>query len=159
MKIDNDQKYLDAAIALSAESLDKAEGGPFGAVIVKNGEIIASGCNQVTSSMDPTAHAEMVAIRAAAQVLGDFNLNGCVIYSSCEPCPMCLSAIYWARLDRIVFANTRHDAASIGFDDAFLYQELNKPLEERLVPIRHIETEHAREIFRAWKRKEDRIEY
>lgn len=159
MKTDNDQKYLDLAIALSADSLDKAEGGPFGAVVVKNGEIIASGCNQVTSNMDPTAHAEMVAIRAAAKFLGDFNLKGCVIYSSCEPCPMCLSAIYWARLDRIVFANSRHDAAAIGFDDAFLYEELHKPLNERLVPIRRIETAHAQEIFKAWKRKADRIEY
>lgn len=155
----NDQYYLDTAIDLSAEALHGTRGGPFGAVIVKDGKIIAAARNQVTANMDPTAHAEIVAIRAAAAALGDFNLNGCVIYSSCEPCPMCLSAIYWARIERIVFANSRNDAAAIGFDDAFLYEELIKPLSDRNMPIIQIQTAKALTVFKAWTKKEDRISY
>lgn len=154
-----DKLHLDLAISLSEESLTKAEGGPFGAVIVKNDQIIATGTNLVTSSLDPTAHAEMVAIRKAAKALNNFNLSGCTIYSSCEPCPMCLSAIYWARIDKVVFANARHDAASIGFDDAFLYNELSKPLENRAIPIVQMKSPEALAIFKAWLEKKDKIAY
>ncbi len=147
------------AIALSEASMQANRGGPFGAVIVRDGAFIAEGCNQVTSTNDPTAHAEIVAIRAACAVLHDFCLPGGEIYTSCEPCPMCLSAIYWARLDRIYYANTRHDAARIGFDDEFLYREISLPLEARSVPTIRLLADEARSAFDAWQQKSDKMRY
>ena len=147
------------AIALSEESIRLNRGGPFGAVIVREGAIIAEGYNQVTSTNDPTAHAEIVAIRAACTALHHFCLHGCAIYTSCEPCPMCLSAIYWARLDRIYYANTRQEAAQIGFDDEFLYREIPLALEERSVPAIRLLANEARGAFDAWQQKPDKIRY
>lgn len=151
--------HMRRAIALSADNLRANRGGPFGAVIVRNDAIIAEGSNRVTSALDPTAHAEIVAIRAACAALQQFHLQGCEIYTSCEPCPMCLSAIYWARLERIYFANTRQDAAEIGFDDAFLYAELARSDAERALPARRLLAQEARGVFDAWLRKADKIPY
>lgn len=151
--------HMRRAIALSADNLRANRGGPFGAVIVRNDAIIAEGVNRVTSALDPTAHAEIVAIRAACAALQQFHLQGCEIYTSCEPCPMCLSAIYWARLERIYFANTRQDAAEIGFDDAFLYAELARADAERALPARRLLAQEARGVFDAWSRKADKIPY
>jgi len=146
------------AIALSRESIEQG-GGPFGAVIVRDGLILAEGRNGVARAADPTAHAEIVAIRAACRALGRFDLGGCDIYTSCEPCPMCLGAIYWARLARVFFANDRFDAARIGFDDALFYGELALPPERRRLPtIRLLEGE-AQHAFDAWRRKPDRVLY
>ena len=147
------------AIALSAEKMRAGCGGPFGAVIVKDGQVIAEGFNQVTTANDPTAHAEVMAIREACRKLDSFSLEGCEIYSSCEPCPMCLAAIYWARLDALYFANTRADAAAIGFDDEALYQEVPKPWNQRSMPTEHLELPEAREIFQEWQEKPDKIMY
>ena len=147
------------AIALSAEKMRAGLGGPFGAVIVKDGQIIAEGFNQVTTANDPTAHAEVIAIREACRKLGRFSLEGCEIYSSCEPCPMCLAAIYWARLDALYFANTREDAAAIGFDDEALYREVPKPWGERSMPTEHVVLPEARQIFQEWQEKPDKIMY
>jgi len=147
------------AIALSAEKMRAGLGGPFGAVIARDGQIIAEGHNQVTSGNDPTAHAEVVAIRAACRQLGSFNLQGCEMYTSCEPCPMCLGAIYWARLDRVYYANTRIEAAAIGFDDDHIYREFDKPIGGRAVPFIHLQSEEARQIFREWLEKPDKIPY
>lgn len=147
------------AIALSMESVQSGRGGPFGAVIVQNGAIVAEGSNQVTSTNDPTAHAEVVAIRRACQALGRFDLRGCEIYTSCEPCPMCLAAIYWARLDRIHFANTRQDAAAIGFDDDFLYREIPLPLESRSIPTAQMMAKEGHAAFAAWDAKPDKTPY
>lgn len=146
------------AIALSAEAL-KDGGGPFGSVVSKDGHIIAEGCNRVTSTNDPTAHAEVVAIREACNVLDSYRLNGCEIYCSCEPCPMCLAAIYWARLDCIYYANTRDDAARIGFDDAFLYTELGRQEEARTIPTVRLLGAEAIAAFQAWEEKPDKITY
>ncbi len=146
------------AIALSAEALQN-DGGPFGAVVSKDGRIVAEGYNRVTSTNDPTAHAEVVAIRAACNALSSHRLNGCEIYCSCEPCPMCLAAIYWARLDRIYYANTRDDAARIGFDDAFLYHELGRQEEERTIPTIRLLGAEAMAAFRAWEEEPDKITY
>ena len=147
------------AVALSMEKMQAGTGGPFGAVIARDGEIIAEGWNQVTSTADPTAHAEVVAIRRACQALGRFDLGDCEIYTSCEPCPMCLGAIYWARLRRIWFGNDRADAAAIGFDDDFLYREIPLPLGERSVPTQRLLGEEARAAFEAWLRKPDKVPY
>ncbi len=147
------------AIAISAEQMRANKGGPFGAVIAKDGEIIAEGWNKVTSANDPTAHAEVEAVREAGRVLGTFDLSGCVIYTSCEPCPMCLSAIYWARLDRIYYANTRNDAADIGFDDALIYDEVAKDIAERSLPMEHLVLAEAAQIFDEWRDKDDKIAY
>jgi guanine deaminase len=147
------------AIALSAEKMRAGLGGPFGAVIARAGEIIAEGHNQVTSGNDPTAHAEVVAIREACRKLGAFSLQGCEMYTSCEPCPMCLGAIYWARLDRVYYANTRTDAAAIGFDDDHIYRELDRPIDGRAVPFIHLESTEARQIFKEWLEKADKIPY
>lgn len=151
--------FMGQAIDLSVRRMQEGAGGPFGAVIVKDGQVIAEGWNQVTSTNDPTAHAEVTAIRRACQALGTFDLSGCEIYTSCEPCPMCLAAIYWARLDRIYYGNTRQDAAAIGFDDEFLYQELPKPLDARTIPTQQIAADQAKAAFAAWERKEDKIRY
>ena len=153
------QKYLKRAVELSAERMRANAGGPFGAVIVKDGEVIAEGFNQVTSCNDPTAHGEVVAIREACKKLGTFSLEGCVIYSSCEPCPMCLAAIYWARLDALYFANTRQEAAAIGFDDEFLYLEVPKPIHERSIETVRLDLEEARLVFQEWHEKPDKIMY
>ena len=151
--------FLNRAIELSAEKMAAGQGGPFGAVIVKNNQIISEGWNQVTISCDPTAHAEINAIRKASEKLGTFDLSGCQIYSSCEPCPMCLSAIYWARLDRIYFANTRTQAAKIGFDDNFLYEEVTKSIENRKIPTFHSPSESAQKVFKDWTNKSDKVNY
>ena len=146
------------AITLSEENV-AAGGGPFGAVIARNGEIIATGTNRVTPDCDPTAHAEVSAIRAAAQKLGTFDLSGCEIYTSCEPCPMCLGAIYWARLDRMYYGNDKQDAARIGFDDAFIYQELEKDLVQRRLHSERLLSKEAIRAFEAWMAKPDKTEY
>ena len=147
------------AIALSMEKMQSGSGGPFGAVIARDGEVVAEGWNQVTSSADPTAHAEVVAIRRACQALGTFDLRDCEIYTSCEPCPMCLGAIYWARLGRIWFANDRSDAAAIGFDDDFLYREIPLPLAQRSLPTQRLLAEEGRAAFDAWTGKPDKVAY
>lgn len=147
------------AIKLSQEKMEAGFGGPFGAVITKDGKVIAEGFNQVTSSNDPTAHAEMTAIRAACKTLNTFDLAGCEIYTSCEPCPMCLSAIYWARLDTIYYANSREDAADIGFDDEMLYNEIPKAISERSVPTHRILENEAIKPFNDWKVKTDKVHY
>jgi tRNA(Arg) A34 adenosine deaminase TadA len=147
------------AIELSRLHMEAGEGGPFGAVIVKDGVILGEGWNRVTSSHDPTAHAEVVAIRQACEKLGTFQLRGCEIYTSCEPCPMCLAAIYWARLDRVWFANGREDAAAIQFDDAWLYREVALPLEARSLPAAQLLRDEALAVFQSWDRKADKIIY
>lgn len=147
------------AIRLAVEAVELGLGGPFGAVIVREGKIVAVGQNRVTSAADPTAHAEIVAIRAACEALDTHQLSGCVIYSSCEPCPMCLAAIEWARLDRLYFAATREDAAAAGFDDARLYEELARPPRERSLPTDTLLGEEALVAFRAWGEKDDRVPY
>jgi tRNA(Arg) A34 adenosine deaminase TadA len=147
------------AIALSAEKMRAGLGGPFGALIARDGKIIAEGFNQVTSNNDPTAHAEVVAIRAACRQLDSFILQGCEMYTSCEPCPMCLGAIYWARLDRVYYANTRSDAAAVGFDDDHIYREFDKPIDGRTVPFIQLGSEEARQIFQEWLEKPDKIPY
>ena len=146
------------AIRLASANVENG-GGPFGAVIARGGEIIATGVNRVTANCDPTAHAEVSAIRAAAQKLGTFNLSGCDIYSSCEPCPMCLGAIYWARLDRLFYGNTKADAARIGFDDAFIYKELALPLSERTLRTEQLLGKEAIATFEAWEQKTDKTPY
>ena len=146
------------AVELSIESVRKGT-GPFGAVVVKDGRVIGRGHNQVASDNDPTAHAEVVAIREAARHLGDFSLEGCEMYASCEPCPMCLAAAYWARLDRVYFANTTEDAAEIGFDDGSIYREVAKPAEARNLPVLHLEYPSAKQAFEEWAALENKIEY
>ena len=146
------------AIELSVSSANNA-GGPFGCVIVKDNKIIAEGSNKVTSSNDPTAHAEIVAIRDACQKLNTFNLSGSDLYSSCEPCPMCLSAIYWSHIDNIFYANTRDDAKKINFDDSFIYSEFSKKIEDRKIPIKQMLRDEALKAFEIWEKKTDKIEY
>lgn len=146
------------AIAISKKSVENG-GGPFGAAIVKDGVVVASSNNQVTKNNDPTAHAEVMAIRKACKKLNTFDLSGCVLYASCEPCPMCLSAMYWAHIDRYFYANQKEDAKSIGFDDQFIYEELDKPVSKRFMPREQILRDEAMEVFRMWTEKEDKIEY
>lgn len=152
-------EFMKRAIELSRNHMLKGDGGPFGAVIVKDGKIIAEGWNQVTSSNDPTAHAEVSAIRAACKNLSSFDLDGAEIYTSCEPCPMCLAAIYWARISKIYYANTRGDAASIDFDDDFLYHEMKVSISERKIPMQQALREEAFTVFQEWKNKPDKIAY
>ncbi|HUZ71969.1 MAG TPA: nucleoside deaminase [Stellaceae bacterium] len=152
-------RFMRRAVALSREMMDKGAGGPFGAVIVKDGDVIAEGYNRVTSCNDPTAHAEIVAIRAACAALASFSLRGCDIYTSCEPCPMCLAAIYWARIGGIYYANDRADAARIGFDDEFLYREIGLPLEQRSIVMTRLPSAEARDAFDAWLLKPDKTLY
>jgi tRNA(Arg) A34 adenosine deaminase TadA len=147
------------AIRLSVTKMEAGSGGPFGALIVRDGRILGRGWNEVVPRRDPTAHAEILAIRAACRRLGSHQLSGCEIYSSCEPCPMCLGAIYWARLDRIWFAASRDDAASAGFDDAFIYTELGVPLENRRLPTGQILRQDALTAFAQWQQKSDKIPY
>lgn len=150
--------FMREAIDLSIWNIDN-DGGPFGAVIVKDGKIIARGVNRVTASVDPTAHAEVSAIREAAKVLGTFDLSGCEIYSSCEPCPMCLGAIYWAHLDKLYYGNNKTDAKNIGFDDSFIYDELERRPEDRRLKAQPMMREEALEAFRKWENKTDKTEY
>lgn len=156
--MEKDIEYMRRAIALADESVRRG-GGPFGAVIVKDGVIIAEGSNSVTILNDPTAHAEVSAIREACRRLGTFHLDGCTIYTSCEPCPMCLGAIYWAGIKQIFYGNNRKDAADIGFADDFIYEELERPLEARRLPIRPLLREEAQESFHLWEKNTDRVNY
>ncbi|MBI2259004.1 MAG: nucleoside deaminase [Flavobacteriia bacterium] len=153
------EDFMREAIRLSIENVDKNIGGPFGAVVVKDGKIIARGSNQVTSSNDPTAHAEVVAIREACKELNSFQLDDCEIYTSCEPCPMCLGAIYWARPKKVYYANTKKDAAEIDFDDQFIYEEIELNLNNRKLPFEQMLREEALIAFKNWKNKSDKIEY
>ena len=157
--MENQKKFMREAIRLSIENVQSGNGGPFGTVIVKNGNIIASGVNKVTQSSDPTAHAEIVAIRNACETLGTFQLVGCEIYCSCEPCPMCLGAIYWARPDRIYFANTRKDAADINFDDNFIYNELDVSISQRKLPTTQLLRDEAQMAFKQWRESTAKTEY
>ncbi|HTD96937.1 MAG TPA: nucleoside deaminase [Edaphobacter sp.] len=152
-------KFMEKAIALATDNVTSGRGGPFGAVIVRDGEIVATGANLVTATNDPTAHAEVVAIRNACAALGDFSLAGCEIYTSCEPCPMCLAAIYWARCEAIYYGNSAADAANAGFDDAFLYEEMKRPLGERKIPAVTLLPEEAISSFDAWRERAGRIDY
>ena len=153
------RQLMKKAIALSQESVRSGKGGPFGAVIVKEGKIIAQAHNQVTSTNDPTAHAEIVAIREACRVLETFNLQGCELYTSCEPCPMCLGAIYWARLEKVYYGNTKADAAQIGFDDRFIDEELKLPVAQRQLPMIQLMQKEASSAFQEWVEKIDKVEY
>ncbi|GAB3197289.1 tRNA(Arg) A34 adenosine deaminase TadA [Pontibacter aydingkolensis] len=153
------EPYMREAIRLSEEKMKAGFGGPFGAVIVRNDEIIARGFNNVLSSNDPTAHAEVDAIRKACQLLGDFQLPDCELYTSCEPCPMCLGAIYWARLKKVYYGNTRQDAASIGFDDNFIYEEINVPVDKRHIPMQQLLPHEAKSAFKAWQEMESKQNY
>jgi guanine deaminase len=155
----SEQDLMKLAIRLAVENVTSGKGGPFGAVVVKDGEVIATGVNRVTADNDPTAHAEVNAIREACRALGTFQLPGCVLYTSCEPCPMCLGAIYWVRLDSVYYGNTCHDAAEAGFDDSFIYEELSTPHPERKVPMQRLLPEQAIETFHAWKQHHTRVEY
>lgn len=152
------EKFMRIAIKLSLTNIDK-NGGPFGAVIVKDGVIIACGVNRVTASNDPTAHAEVEAIRKASKKLNSFNLSGCDIYASCEPCPMCLAAIYWARIDRVFYGNTKEDAKAIGFDDSFIYDEIALPHQKRKLKFSQMLRDEAMEGFKKWENFEGKIEY
>src|ERR1700719_3862694 len=154
-----DNAFMARAIQLSIDNVRSGGGGPFGAVVVKDAAIVADGANQVTSTNDPTAHAEVRAIRKACKKLGLFDLEGCEIYSSCEPCPMCLGAIYWARLSRVYFANVDADASKIGFDDSLIYREIAKPHSQRKIPMIQMMREEALSAFRAWEDKPNKIEY
>jgi len=156
---EHQKKFMQEAINLAMENVKSGKGGPFGAVIVKDNKIIARGSNSVTSTNDPTAHAEVVAIRNACKQLESFQLDDCEIYTSCEPCPMCLGAIYWARPKKIYFACTKKDAADVNFDDSFIYQEIPLPIEKRSIPTLQLMRDEAVKVFTAWKEKEDKIEY
>jgi guanine deaminase len=153
------KSFMARAIQLSVENVRQGAGGPFGAVIVKEGSIVAEGMNCVTATNDPTAHAEIVAIRAACSKLGGFSLRNCEIYTSCEPCPMCLGAIYWAHLSRVYFGNVAADASKIGFDDSFIYREFVQPLGARKIPMIPMMRDEALAAFRAWQEKPDKILY
>jgi len=153
------EAFMREAIALSIEKMDAGEGGPFGAIVVKDGDVIGRGWNCVTSANDPTAHAEVMAIRDACSTLNTFDLSGCELYASCEPCPMCLSAIYWARLDKLTFAAGREDAADAGFDDEFIYKEVSKDWKNRELPTEQGLTDEAKKAFEAWKEKAHRTAY
>ena len=153
-----DRKFMEMAIDLSIENVALG-GGPFGAVIVRDDKLIATGTNRVTANNDPTAHAEVSAIRTACAKEQNFKLEGCTCYTSCEPCPMCLSALYWAGVSRIVYGNTKDDAKAINFDDSFIYDEIAKPHEQRTIPCVNLMRDEALKGFRAWNEKEDKIEY
>jgi guanine deaminase len=159
MESEKQEAFMREAIRLSVENVESGKGGPFAALVVKEGKIIARGVNQVTNSNDPTAHAEVVAIRNACNELGSFQLTGCEIYTSCEPCPMCLGAIYWARPDKLFFANTKENAAEIAFDDLFIYEEIARPLHERKLYTRQLLADEAMEAFEKWKTSVNKIEY
>lgn len=153
------EDYLRECIRIATEKMQSGAGGPFGALVVKDGKIVGRGWNQVTTSNDPTAHAEVVAMRDACRTLGSFQLDGCIVYSSCEPCPMCLGAIYWARPQALYFAAGREDAAKADFDDQFIYEELSRPLQVRKIPTRQLLAVEGNAPFTAWLNKSDRIRY
>ena len=153
-----ENKFMLRAIELSIKSAETI-GGPFGCVVVKENKIISEGSNKVTSTNDPTAHGEIVAIREACLKLNTFNLSGCELYSTCEPCPMCLSAIYWSHIDKIFYANTRDDAKNIDFDDSFIYSEINKKIEDRKIQMIQMHRDEALKAFKIWDEKTDKIEY
>ena len=157
--MENHEKFMRMAIALSEKNVAEGLGGPFGAVIVKGDQVIAASANTVVPTNDPTAHAEVSAIRLACQELNTYILEGCVIYTSCEPCPMCFGAIYWARLDKIYYANTKADAAAIGFDDHFIYDELDLPIDDRKLPVVELLRDEALGAFRAWEAHEGKTHY
>jgi guanine deaminase len=152
-------KFMRMAIDLAENNVTQGQGGPFGAVIVKDGMVVARSANKVVPTNDPTAHAEVSAIRLACQELETFSLDGCVIYTSCEPCPMCLGAIYWARIDHIYYANTKADAAAIGFDDQFIYEELDLPMDQRKLPVVQLMRDEALNAFKLWETSEKRTDY
>jgi guanine deaminase len=154
-----DAVFMRRAIDLSRQGMEQGRGGPFGAVVVADGRIVGEGANLVTSALDPTAHAEIVALRSACAALGRFELRGCDIYTSCEPCPMCLAAIYWARVDRVFYANDRADAARIGFDDRTIYREVALPPRARRLPMIRLLAADALPVFQEWERKSDRVRY
>jgi len=154
-----EEKFMKEAISLSEKSVQDDEGGPFGCIIVKDNKIIGRGNNKVTSTNDPTAHAEIIAIREACKTLGKFQLEDCEIYTSCEPCPMCLGAIYWARPEVIYYANTREDAAEIGFDDLMIYNEIKCDIKSRKIPAIHLGLKEARKVFKEWSQKNDKTGY
>lgn len=159
MKItDEDMRFMNMAAELAEKNIDEG-GGPFGAVIVRDGEVVATGVNRVTADNDPTAHAEVNAIRSACRKEHTFNLAGCVVYTSCEPCPMCLSALYWAGVSRIYYGNTKDDAEAINFSDSFIYRELDKPKAERMIPCIKMDGTRTIKAFEKWKAKEDKVEY
>ena len=153
------EEWMRKAITLSLEGSSQGKGGPFGAVIIKNNQIIGQGYNQVTSTHDPTAHAEIVAIRDACRNMQHFHLEGCILFTSCEPCPMCLGAIYWAKISHIYYANNREDAAKIGFSDDFIYKEFDKSIEQRNIPTEQFLREEALEVFKRWENDRNKIPY
>lgn len=157
--MENHKHFMQAAISVAQKGMDGNSGGPFGAVIVKDNEIIAEGCNSVTSSNDPTAHAEVVAIHKACKYLNAFQLVGCIIYTSCEPCPMCLGAIYLARLEKVYFGATKEDAAAVDFDDHFIYNEIELNFNKRHIPFENLLRNEANTVFEIWKNKADKMEY
>jgi len=159
MDKENKEQFMKAAVKVALEGMNNNEGGPFGCVVVKEGEIIGKGNNKVTSTNDPTAHAEVNAIREACKTLNSFQLEGCEIYTSCEPCPMCLGAIYWARPDKVYYGSNQIDAANVGFDDAFIYKEIPLPYSERSIPFEQLGRNIALEAFQEWTKKEDKTEY
>ncbi len=156
---DHHTQFMKRAISLAKEGMSSNQGGPFGCVRVKDDEIIAEGFNRVTSTNDPTAHAEVVAIRKACEILGNFQLTGCTIYTSCEPCPMCLGAIYWARPEKVFYACNREDAAAIDFDDQLIYDEIDIPVEKRQINFTQILHSEGVEVFKEWAQKGDKTEY
>lgn len=153
------KEFMMRAIELSREKMQAGAGGPFGAVVVKDGKIIGEGWNQVTSAKDPSAHAEVTAIREACKNISHYDLSGAEIYTSCEPCPMCLAAIYWARISKIYYGNTRQDAANIQFDDDFLYREISKPILDRQIPMQQCAHTEALKVFQEWEDKPDKVPY
>jgi len=159
MQKNSEEKFMKVAIDLAFEGMHENKGGPFGAVIVQNGVIVGRGNNQVTSTNDPTAHAEIVAIRDACKQLNTFELNECVIYTTCEPCPMCLAAIYWTHINKIFYGSTKHDAANINFDDSFIYDEIMKNNAERKLNMEQISRDQTIELFNEWQNKTDKISY
>ncbi len=157
--MEDNKTFMNEAIRLAESNIEKQNGGPFGAVIVKNGKVVGRGNNQVTSHNDPTAHAEVQAIRDACKNLNTFNLEGCEIYASCEPCPMCLGAIYWARLDKLYYAGTKDDAAKANFDDSFIYKEFELPKDKRSIPSSQLMRDKAVEVFDRWIENDNKIPY
>ena len=159
MNMDKNEYFMKEAVKTALEGIANNDGGPFGCIVVKDGKIIGKGNNKVTSTNDPTAHAEVNAIRDACKNLNSFQLEGCEIYTSCEPCPMCLGAIYWARPDKVYYGSNQIDAADVGFDDAFIYKEIPLPYSERSIPFVQLGRDIALEAFQEWTKKEDRTEY
>ena len=153
------ESFMQEAIRLAGENVRSGKGGPFGAIVVSEGKIVGRGVNRVTASIDPTAHAEMLAIREACKTLGRFSLQDCAIYCSCEPCPMCLAAIYWARIEKVYYAAQREDAARVGFSDELIYRELNRPITERQVACRQMMREEALAVLQEWETKPDKVRY